>query len=60
MDQHEGTTVKISTSYNTKKRQEKKSSTKKRNKTYVHTKNFKNKKLNKKLDAKKIKSFLIK
>ena len=33
---------------------------KKKNKMYVHTKNFKNKKPNKKLDAKKIKPFLIK
>ena len=33
---------------------------KKKNKVYVHTENFKNKKLNKKLNTKKIGLFLIK
>ena len=52
--------VKIPTNYNPKKHQKKNLQLKKKNKMYIHTKNFKNKKPNKKLDAKKVKLFLIK
>ena len=60
MNQNENTMVKISINYNPKRHQKRKSLTKKQKKMYILTKNLKNNKLNKKLDAKKTGLFLVK
>ena len=48
------------TSCSAEKHQKKNPQLKEKNKVYVHTKNLKNKKPNKKLDAKKVGPFLVK